>query len=421
MSKKPSGCFHRKKAKARQQEAAKSSTLMSSWLQNIKGQDEAEPEATRNKPSVQEDAVGEENAGGEDLMDVCAEEEDNNDFICEKPHTSHATDFWASSTSFQEAVSVSDSKGPNHEEQESECEYNFNFNDPGTWPTQLSDKKRCYIIQRRCENDDHNPDLSKSVLKKIDRVSKFLQREDTTVDNAARNIQGLLNVLSSTRDLTVSEAIDEVTFLANNMGITAEYKETRKRKKKKMTGDTHEDDGPNFTEEEEELFKRSLFQICDRIIRSNKKMDVKTLKSKAKELATTYASDLNEEELFGIGGGRQKSSLPPLEEMIDPALTATASCAVSGGSCVATSRGSRRERACGEKFNSTWPSQCELARQALLILCMIIAQQETERHGSESGFPWNCDVRGRLSKRILVFPRVGCFRNVKVHSNPHLI
>ncbi|KAG8276047.1 hypothetical protein J6590_073201 [Homalodisca vitripennis] len=30
------------------------------------------------------------------------------------------TDFWASSTSFQEAVSVSDSKGPNHEEQESE-------------------------------------------------------------------------------------------------------------------------------------------------------------------------------------------------------------------------------------------------------------------------------------------------------------
>ncbi|XP_031333954.1 zinc finger MYM-type protein 1-like [Photinus pyralis] len=28
-----------------------------------------------------------------------------------------------------------------------------------------------------------------SVLKKIDRVSKFLQREDTTVDNAARNIQ----------------------------------------------------------------------------------------------------------------------------------------------------------------------------------------------------------------------------------------
>ncbi|KAG8315086.1 hypothetical protein J6590_077765 [Homalodisca vitripennis] len=82
--------------------------------------DEAEPEATRNKPSVQEDAVGEENAGGEDLMNVCAEEEDNNDFICEKPHTSHATDFWASSTSFQEAVSVSDSKGPNHEEQESE-------------------------------------------------------------------------------------------------------------------------------------------------------------------------------------------------------------------------------------------------------------------------------------------------------------
>ncbi|KAG8240681.1 hypothetical protein J6590_104302 [Homalodisca vitripennis] len=57
MSKKPSGCFHRKKAKARQQEAAKSSTLMSSWLQNIKDQDEAEPEATRNKPSVQEDAV----------------------------------------------------------------------------------------------------------------------------------------------------------------------------------------------------------------------------------------------------------------------------------------------------------------------------------------------------------------------------
>lgn len=35
MSKKASGAFNRKKAKARQQEAEKSSSLMSSWLQNI--------------------------------------------------------------------------------------------------------------------------------------------------------------------------------------------------------------------------------------------------------------------------------------------------------------------------------------------------------------------------------------------------
>jgi hypothetical protein len=60
-----------------------------------------------------------------------------------------------------------------------------------------------------------------------------LQREDTTVDNAARNIQGLLTLLSSTRELTISDAIDEANFLSCNMDIAAEYKETRKRKLQK--------------------------------------------------------------------------------------------------------------------------------------------------------------------------------------------
>lgn len=157
-----------------------------------------------------------------------------------------------------------------------------------------------------------------TILKKIDRVNKFLQREDATVDKAAKIIHGLLNLLSSTRELTVSEAIDEAKFLSSNIGITTEYKETRKRKKKKMPGETCEDDASNLTAEE--LFKKSLFQICDRIISELtnrydalkmiadkfsflcgdqiKKLDVDTLKSKARELARTYANDLNEEELL---------------------------------------------------------------------------------------------------------------------------
>lgn len=43
-------------------------------------------------------------------------------------------------------------------------EPSFDFQDPGTWPGNISDTQRCFIIKMRAENEhtEHIPDLRKS-------------------------------------------------------------------------------------------------------------------------------------------------------------------------------------------------------------------------------------------------------------------
>lgn len=62
------------------------------------------------------------------------------------------------------------------------------------------------------------------VLKPIDRANKFLQREDVTVDRAMRNIQGLINLLSSKRENLASEAMAGAKIMAQNNGLETDFK-----------------------------------------------------------------------------------------------------------------------------------------------------------------------------------------------------
>jgi len=156
-----------------------------------------------------------------------------------------------------------------------------------------------------------------SVLKPIDRANKFLQGKDVTVDRAMRNIQGLINLLSSKRENLVSEAMADAKIMAQNNGLETDFKEKRKRKKKMMPGEICEDEVFGITQEE--LFRGSLMEIIDRILSEmnsrfdalkdvNSKfgflsgsqineIDSTTLQVRAKTLADSYPDDLNKEEL----------------------------------------------------------------------------------------------------------------------------
>ncbi|XP_063810584.1 zinc finger MYM-type protein 1-like [Pseudophryne corroboree] len=158
------------------------------------------------------------------------------------------------------------------------------------------------------------------ILRKIDRVSQYLQRDDVTVDKAVRNIRGLINLIQSARESAVPEAITEAKDIAHTNNLTTDFKETRSRKKKRMfdESETPGDDASNISQEK--LFRISLLEIIDRIISElNKrflalekinekfgflhgmelqKSETKHLKTQAKELAQIYKEDINEEEFL---------------------------------------------------------------------------------------------------------------------------
>ncbi|KAL4149892.1 hypothetical protein QTP88_003743 [Uroleucon formosanum] len=117
-----------------------------------------------------------------------------------------------------------------------------------------------------------------------------------------RNIQGLINRLSSKRENLASEAMADAKIMARNNGLETDFKEKRKRKKKM-----------------EELFRGSLMEILDRILSEMNsrfdalkdvnsifgflsgsqinEIDSTTLHVRAKTLADSYPDDLNKEEL----------------------------------------------------------------------------------------------------------------------------
>lgn len=138
-----------------------------------------------------------------------------------------------------------------------------------------------------------------------------------TNERAMRNIQGLINLLSSKRENLVSEAMADAKIMAQNNGLETDFKEKRKRKKKTMPGEICEDEVFGITQEE--LFRGSLMEIIDRILSEmnsrfdalkdvNSKfgflsgsqineIDSTTLQVRAKTLADSYPDDLNKEEL----------------------------------------------------------------------------------------------------------------------------
>lgn len=158
-----------------------------------------------------------------------------------------------------------------------------------------------------------------NILKKIDRVNQFLQRDDITVDEAVRHIRGLLNLLESTRDKAIFDAIAEAKVTAKNNNLPPDFKEKRKRKKKLMFDESCEDEISKLSEEDR--FRISLLEIIDKIVSElntrfqslevlNDKfgflngikihqMDTEDLKSEAQKLAFAYKQDICTEEFLG--------------------------------------------------------------------------------------------------------------------------
>ncbi|KAK5648368.1 hypothetical protein RI129_003260 [Pyrocoelia pectoralis] len=158
-----------------------------------------------------------------------------------------------------------------------------------------------------------------NILQKIDRVNKFLQRNDLTVDRAIRNIHCLLCFLESTRNNAPSDAIVEAKNIAENNNLPADFQSKRKRKKKRMFDEGCEDESPNLSEGD--LFKIALLAIVDGIVNVLKsrfqaleeinekfgflngsnfhQMDVKDLKAEVEKLSDIYQDDIiNKEELL---------------------------------------------------------------------------------------------------------------------------
>lgn len=157
-----------------------------------------------------------------------------------------------------------------------------------------------------------------ALLKKINKVNQILQQEDLTVDQAARNIEGLLNLMKSCRNYSSSEAITEAKLIADMNGVLMEFSEKRKRKKKKMPDEMCDDEISDS--HVEELFRMSLLEVIDRFTMElstrfealeniNEKfgflsgvqmyeMEVKDLKSKSAALASIYNRDLDKEEFM---------------------------------------------------------------------------------------------------------------------------
>ena len=156
------------------------------------------------------------------------------------------------------------------------------------------------------------------MLQKIDRVNKYLQRDDVTVDTAVRHIKGLITDLESIRSNAPEDAISEARRIAESLDVPQEFEEKRKRKKKKMFDERCEDEISGLSQED--FFKVGLRGIFDSILNDMNvrfkaleevnfkfsflngkimnKMSVAELKLEAEKVADSYKTDLNKEELF---------------------------------------------------------------------------------------------------------------------------
>lgn len=73
-------------------------------------------------------------------------------------------------------------------------------------------------------------------------MNQFLQGEDITVYRAMRNMQGLINLLSSTRERLASQAMWNDKIIAHDNGLETDFKVQRRRKKKMIPREVCEDE-----------------------------------------------------------------------------------------------------------------------------------------------------------------------------------
>ncbi|GBN34922.1 Zinc finger MYM-type protein 1 [Araneus ventricosus] len=154
-------------------------------------------------------------------------------------------------------------------------------------------------------------------LKKIDIVSKMLQKEDIAIDVACNLLKGLTAQIKDCRDTIGNEVLEEAKQSCLALNVDPSFKEVRNRKKKRFFDEKCEDESSEISQHKK--FKLALLQVNDRIeaelerrFQSMQKvnemfgflspkqlttLDNKTLREKATTLANLYRDDLDKDEL----------------------------------------------------------------------------------------------------------------------------
>lgn len=103
-----------------------------------------------------------------------------------------------------------------------------------------------------------------TLLTKINRINLSLQEKNLDVARGAQMISGLLSEIESYREDFFPSIVQSSKIISNDLGISPEFQQTRKRKKTKMPGEQAEDDA--YLQDVETQFKTVLLQVLDSII-----------------------------------------------------------------------------------------------------------------------------------------------------------
>lgn len=155
-------------------------------------------------------------------------------------------------------------------------------------------------------------------LSRIDIVNKLLQRKDITIDRTSKHINNLISEFQEERGTCSTMAISEAKEIATKLSVDPNFKEVRKRKKKRMFDEKGEDEIHEFSEERK--FGDLIVQIIDQVLSELERrfkviqevnalfgflngpafrsLSGDVLKNRASDLAAKYKEDLNGEELI---------------------------------------------------------------------------------------------------------------------------
>lgn len=102
------------------------------------------------------------------------------------------------------------------------------------------------------------------ILSNIDKVNSILQYKTQSIERAAKHIDGLHKYLKNFRENEIDKAIDAAKDLCQQINITPEFPEKRKRKIKKMFDEKADDEAQSFTDLKK--FKIQLYNVLDTLI-----------------------------------------------------------------------------------------------------------------------------------------------------------
>ncbi|XP_050321353.1 zinc finger MYM-type protein 1-like [Bactrocera neohumeralis] len=103
-----------------------------------------------------------------------------------------------------------------------------------------------------------------SLLSQINRVNLALQDKKLDIARAAKMIKGLLSQLTIYRETFFTTILQSSIVTAEQLQVTPDFQDTRKRPKKMMPGEKAKDESPSISAQTH--FKAGLIQVLDLMI-----------------------------------------------------------------------------------------------------------------------------------------------------------